>query len=203
MSVTVTNTGAVAVPITSITYSTSGPQPFSQTNNCGSSVAVGAKCTISVVFDPASVGSAAATLSVNAGNGAGTQTVALSGTGIAATYTALPSSLAFGNETTNVASAPKSVTVTNTGTAALPITSITLSTSGTQPFSQTNNCGTLGRGGRELHHQRGVQSGLGGIGHGDPECQRRQWRGDADRGAQRNRYRGDLHGIAELSGIRQ
>jgi hypothetical protein len=142
MSVTVTNTGAVAVPITSITLSTTGSQPFSQTNTCGTSVAVGAKCTISVVFDPASVGSALATLSVNAGNGAGTQTVALSGTGIAATYTALPSSLAFGNETTNVASAPKSVTVTNTGTAALPITSITLSTSGSQPFSQTNNCGS-------------------------------------------------------------
>jgi hypothetical protein len=79
---------------------------------------------------------------VNAGSGAGTQTVALSGTGIAATYTALPTSLAFGNEVTNVASAPKSVTVTNTGNLALPITSITLSTTGSQPFSQTNTCGT-------------------------------------------------------------
>jgi hypothetical protein len=142
MSVTVTNTGAVALPITSITYSTAGSQPFSQTNTCGSSVAVGATCTISVVFNPASVGSAAATLSVNAGSGAGTQTVALSGTGIAATYTVSPTSLAFGNETTSVASAPKSVTVTNTGSAALPITSITLSTPGSQPFSQTNTCGS-------------------------------------------------------------
>ncbi len=141
-SVTVTNSGTVALPITSITLSTTGSQPFSQTNNCGSSVAVGANCTINVVFNPASVGSATATLSVNAGNGAGTQTVALSGTGITATYTASPTSLAFGNEITNVASAPKSVTVANTGTVALPITSITLSTTGSQPFSQTNNCGT-------------------------------------------------------------
>ncbi len=141
-SVTVTNTGAVALPITSITLSTSGSQPFSQTNTCGSSIAVGANCTISVVFNPAVVGSATATLSVNAGSGAGTQTVALSGTGIAATYTASPTSLAFGNEITNVASAPKSVTVTNTGAVALPITSITLSTTGSQPFSQTNTCGS-------------------------------------------------------------
>ena len=95
-----------------------------------------------MVFNPASVGPASATLSVNAGSGAGTQTVALSGTGIAATYTASPTSLAFGNEITNVASAPMSVTVTNTGSAALPITSITLSTTGSQPFSQTNNCGS-------------------------------------------------------------
>jgi hypothetical protein len=141
-SVTVTNTGTAVLPISSITLSTAGSQPFSQTNNCGTSVAVAANCTINVVFNPASVGPASATLSVNAGSGAGTQTVALSGAGIAATYTALPTSLAFGNETTNVASAPKSVTVTNTGTAALPITSITLSTAGSQPLSQTNNCGT-------------------------------------------------------------
>jgi hypothetical protein len=141
-SITVTNTGAVPLPITSITYSTAGSQPFSQTNSCGTSVAVGATCTINVVFNPASVGPATATLSVNAGGGAGTQTVALGGTGIAATYTATPTSVAFGNQLTNVASAPTSVTVTNTGAVALPITSITLSTAGSQPFSQTNTCGT-------------------------------------------------------------
>ena len=140
--VTVTNTGGVALPITSIKLSTSGTQPFSQTNTCGASVAVGANCTINVVFDPASVGAATATLSVNAGGGAGTKTVALSGTGIAPpTYTVSPTSVAFGNELTNVASAPIPVTVTNTGGVALPITSIKLSTSGTQPFSQTNTCG--------------------------------------------------------------
>jgi predicted RecA/RadA family phage recombinase len=91
-SVTVTNTGTVALPITSITLSTTGSQPFSQTNNCGTSVAVGATCTISVVFDPASAESATATLSVNAGNGAGAQIVALSGTGIATLPTTTVSS---------------------------------------------------------------------------------------------------------------
>ena len=141
-SVQVTNTGAVALPITSITLSSSGSQPFSQSNNCGSSVAVGANCTINVVFDPASAGAATATLSIKAGNGAGTQTVGLSGTGVVPTYTASPTSLSFGNELTNVASAPKAVTVTNTGVGALPITSITLSSSGSQPFSQTNTCGS-------------------------------------------------------------
>ena len=88
------------------------------------------------------MGAATATLSINAGNGAGTQTVALSGTGVVPTYTTSPTSLSFGNELTNVASAPKSVTVTNTGAVALPITSITLSSSGSQPFSQTNTCGS-------------------------------------------------------------
>jgi hypothetical protein len=95
-----------------------------------------------VVFDPASAGAATATLSVNAGNGAATQTVALSGTGVLSTYTVSPASLAFGSQLTSVASAPQSVTVTNTGGVALPITSIAVSTSGSQPFSQSNPCPT-------------------------------------------------------------
>jgi hypothetical protein len=97
-SVTVTNTGAVALPISSITLSTSGSQPFSQTNTCGTSLASGASCTIRVVFDPASVGAATATLSIQAGNGAGTRTVALSGTGVVPTLSlaATPTSITIG-----------------------------------------------------------------------------------------------------------
>ncbi len=142
MPVTVTNTGTVALPITSISLSSAGSQPFSQTNTCGTPVAVGATCTINVVFNPASMGSASATLGINAGSAAGTQSVALSGTGIVPTYTASPTSLAFGNQLTNLASKALSVTVTNTGPVALPITSISLSSAGSQPFSQTNTCGT-------------------------------------------------------------
>ncbi len=139
-AVTVTNTGTVALPMTSIALSTLGSQPFSQTNTCGASVAVGASCTISVVFDPSAAGAFTATLSVNVGNG-GAKTVALNGTGIVPTYTVSPASLAFGNQLVSLASAAKTVTVTNTGTLALPMTSIALSTLGSQPFSQTNTCG--------------------------------------------------------------
>ena len=142
MAVTVTNTGAVALPITSVTFSGANPLEFGQTNTCGASVAVAGTCTINVVFKPTTIGSATATLSVNAGNNAGTHTVALSGTGAVPTYSASPTSLAFGNQLTNIASAPKSVTVTNTGAVAVPITSIKLSNTGSQPFSQTNTCGT-------------------------------------------------------------
>jgi hypothetical protein len=81
MLVTVTNTGTVALPITSIMVSGTNPYMFSQTNTCGTSVAVGATCTISVVFKPTSTGSKTAKLNVNAGGGAGTQTVTLTGTG--------------------------------------------------------------------------------------------------------------------------
>ncbi|MGA2190660.1 MAG: choice-of-anchor D domain-containing protein, partial [Steroidobacteraceae bacterium] len=142
MSVTLKNTGTVALPITSVTFSGANPLEFQQTNTCGTSVAVAGTCTISVLFKPTSIGSATAALSVNTGNDAATQSVALSGTGTGPTYTTSPTSVAFGNQLTNVASAPKSVTVTNTGTVALPITSIGLSSAGSQPFSQTNTCGS-------------------------------------------------------------
>jgi hypothetical protein len=104
-------------------------------------VAVGASCTISVVFDPSAAGPGTATLSVNVGNGVATQTVALSGTGVVSTYTVSPTSAAFGNQLVNLASGAKTITVTNTGALTLPITGIALSTSGSQPFSQTNTCG--------------------------------------------------------------
>ncbi|MEJ1964818.1 MAG: choice-of-anchor D domain-containing protein [Gammaproteobacteria bacterium] len=141
MSLTVTNTGVVSLPIASIALSTTGQSPFSQTSNCGTSVAVGAGCTISVVFDPASSGSASATLSINTSGGAGTQTVSLSGTGVVPSYAVSPTSLTFGSQPMNVASAPMSIKVTNTGSVALPIASVALSTASASPFSQTNNCG--------------------------------------------------------------
>ena len=80
-SVTVTNTSAAALPIRNIKLSGINPAQFSQTNTCGTSVAAGTACTISVEFKPTKKTSLTATLSINAGGGAGTQTVALSGTG--------------------------------------------------------------------------------------------------------------------------
>ncbi len=139
--VTVTNTGTVALPITGIVLSGTDASQFSQTTTCGTSLAVGSNCTISVMFKPTSPGSKAATLNVN-GGGAGTQSVALSGVGVVLSYTLSPTALAFGSETTNLASAPLLVTVTNTGTVALPITGIALSGTDASQFSQTTTCGT-------------------------------------------------------------
>ena len=63
MTVTVTNTGVVPLSISGISLSNTSPHPFSQTNNCGSSVAVNGSCTINVVFNPSALGAASATLS--------------------------------------------------------------------------------------------------------------------------------------------
>ena len=140
-SVTVTNTGTQALPITSITLSGANLHEFSQTNNCGTSVALGSSCAINVVFKPTAVGLKKTSVIVNAG-GAGTQTVALSGTGVTTSYTVSPTSLAFGSQPHGTDSAAQPVTVTNTGGVALAVTGITVSGVNLHLFSQTNNCGT-------------------------------------------------------------
>ncbi|MGA2191129.1 MAG: choice-of-anchor D domain-containing protein [Steroidobacteraceae bacterium] len=139
-SVTVTATGALALPIAGITIAGASSPRFSQTNTCGASVEAGASCTIRVVFKPTATGSKAATLKVDPGGGAGPQSIALSGTGIVPTYTLSAASMAFGSAQTGVASAPQVLTLTNTSTLALPITGVTLSGANAAQFAATDNC---------------------------------------------------------------
>jgi probable HAF family extracellular repeat protein len=78
--VTVTNTGAKAAAITSVALTGAAAGQFTQTNNCGKSLAGHATCTIALTFKPTSQGAKTATLSVNGGGG-GLRVVNLSGTG--------------------------------------------------------------------------------------------------------------------------
>jgi chitodextrinase len=80
--VTLTNTGTAPLAISSITISSSAGVYFTQTNDCGTSVAPNANCTINVTFSPGASGPQNATLSI-ADNAPGSpQTVSLSGTGV-------------------------------------------------------------------------------------------------------------------------
>jgi hypothetical protein len=76
-SVTLTNTGDGLLSITSI----AATGDFAETNTCGSSVAAGANCAISVTFTPVANGSLTGTLSINDDAAGSPQTVALKGTG--------------------------------------------------------------------------------------------------------------------------
>ncbi|MGA9056270.1 MAG: SBBP repeat-containing protein [Terriglobia bacterium] len=78
------NTGNTALTLSSIGISGNNYSDFSQTNNCGSSVAAGGSCTINVTFTPSSGGTLTGTLIItdNSNNTTGsTQTVSLSGAG--------------------------------------------------------------------------------------------------------------------------
>jgi len=76
-NVTLTNTGSLAVAISSISSSTE----FPQTNNCPSSLTPAASCAISVSFNPAKNGSRSGTLTVTDNAARSPQTVALKGMG--------------------------------------------------------------------------------------------------------------------------
>jgi hypothetical protein len=136
-TVTVSNPTGSAAAVSSI----AATGDFAQTNTCGSSIAAGGSCTVSVTFSPTAAGARTGTLTVNAGGV--TNTVSLSGTGTSsgggsATLTASPTSVAFGSQAVGSASAAQQVTVTNTGSAAATVSSV----SAGAPFAQTNTCGT-------------------------------------------------------------
>lgn len=83
-TVQLSNAGTAQMTINSISLSGANPADFAQTNNCGSSLAAGASCTISVTFTPLNTGSRSATLVVSDSVTGSPQTAALSGTGTAA-----------------------------------------------------------------------------------------------------------------------
>jgi hypothetical protein len=141
-TITVLSIGGTALPITSINIGGANPFQFAQTNDCGTSLAPGASCTISVTFKPTSVGSKAAILNVTASGGAGNKAVSLSGTGSGSAFTLSTTSLAFGNQALSVTSSAKTITLRSTGVTAVPITSIAIGGTNPGQFAQTNNCGT-------------------------------------------------------------
>jgi hypothetical protein len=76
-TITLSNTGSIAVAISSITSSTE----FPQTNNCPSSLRTSMGCTISVSFKPAKKGSRSGTLAVTDNAAGSPQTVSPRGMG--------------------------------------------------------------------------------------------------------------------------
>jgi subtilase family serine protease len=139
-SMTLTNSGTAALSLTSISFTGTNASSFSQTNTCGTSVAVGATCNITITFAPKSAGSLTANLSV-ADNAPGSpQTVGVSGTGNAIVLSS--KSLAFLASGTGVAAPTQQVTLTNDSNIALSVTGMSITGTNASSFSQTNTCGT-------------------------------------------------------------
>jgi hypothetical protein len=78
---TLTNIGTSSLTIDKISITGKNSKQFLQTNDCGTSLAAGDSCTISVTFEPTKSGSFTPELSVTYKGAASPQTVYLSGTG--------------------------------------------------------------------------------------------------------------------------
>jgi len=80
-TVTLENTGATSLMITSVAVTGANPLDFGSSSNCGSSLAAGNSCTISVTFEPMTTGRLSAILQITDNTRLGSQTVWLAGTG--------------------------------------------------------------------------------------------------------------------------
>lgn len=142
-AVTITNTGGATLTLGTVTTAGTSAGDFAAASTCsGASLAPGSGCTINVTFTPAALTTRSATLSIPSNAAGSPHGVALSGTGTAAPMPAVtlsPTSLAFGNQTTGTTSAARTITLTNSGSAALGISSIAASGAG---FAASPSCPT-------------------------------------------------------------
>jgi len=137
-SAMLSNYGTTTLSLTSIT--TSGD--FSHADTCGPSLAAGASCAITVAFKPTEGGTRTGTLTVTDNAPGSPQRVSLSGTGTVVELN--PTSLQFSCIRICLpvlgchcdCTPSKTTTLTNVGSAALSITSVTI----TGPFGLGNAC---------------------------------------------------------------
>ena len=134
-NIQLTNSGADILNITSITLtgadlsqfalvpSTSGSPQCSFTV---SSLNAGSSCFLGVQFAPTTAGAKSASVSVVDNASGSPQVVILSGTGLGPALTLSPTAVAFGDINLGLTSATSNMQLTNSGTATLNVTSITV-----------------------------------------------------------------------------
>ncbi len=80
-TIALNNSGTAPLDITTIGITGANAGDFSETNNCGTSLAAGASCTITVTFTPGVVGDRSATITITDSASDSPQSIALTGEG--------------------------------------------------------------------------------------------------------------------------
>lgn len=149
--VTLFNGGNATLNISDIALVNAGSNFSISSNSCGPTLAPSASCTVNVTFSPAAAGGAAATLRFTDNAANSPQSVALSGTGVAAPppppppgtpgAVVSPTTLAFADTTVGQSTASKPVTLTNNGDATLNISGVALVNNTPSNFTIASGCG--------------------------------------------------------------
>jgi len=143
MSVTVNNSGTAVLNITNIMLGGANASDFSLSSpTCNSPIAVNSACTLMITFTPQASGLRSATVTVTDNAPGSPQTLALSGTGAATTMgiSFSPADPAFPTITEGTSGAAQTLTVTNSGTGILHVTTVSLAGTNPADFTLTNNC---------------------------------------------------------------
>jgi probable HAF family extracellular repeat protein len=140
-TVRLTNNGTAALGLGSI--SVMGPQAddFNLASACGASLAVSASCTVSISFRPVSVGSKKASISIKDNASGSPQSVALLGSAVAGSAKLSAAQLTFASQSVGTTSGAQTVTLTNSGTVPLTLTSITVKGGQSDDFILAKTCG--------------------------------------------------------------
>ena len=142
----VLNSGNMSLNFSGLNFSEGFVQKSSGGVDCSATTVIetGAECQLSIVYAPITAGQSTGTVTLtdNALNGGNaTQRISLSGTGpVDAQLAASVNFLSFGNVMQGTSSGPRTVTLTNTGTATTLISGIAVILGNTGGFSETNNC---------------------------------------------------------------
>jgi len=139
-TVTLTNTGATALTISSVT----SQGPFSTTTTCKGSVAAGANCVLKVKFLPVAEGPAGGTVTIKDSASTRPQVIDLTGAGTVIDLS--PLKLSFPPQKVGTTSS-QTVTLTNQGSTSVNITAIFVRGTNPNNFAETQTCGaTVGPG---------------------------------------------------------
>jgi alpha-tubulin suppressor-like RCC1 family protein len=141
-TITVTNTGTAALMISSVTLGGANVPSFSITNGCSGSLAAGATCTINAFFMPAGDGAKSASVNIASNAPGSPLMVSLTGTGgiPAPAITTSAASLPFGTEALGLTTAAQNLILTNSGSAPLTVSSVSVAGANPASFSATNGC---------------------------------------------------------------
>ena len=142
-SITVSNSGSALLSFSGLTLTGTAAGDFTRVGSCTptTTLAAGASCTVGFTFTPGALGTRSATLTLTSDAANGNAVLGLSGIGAAVPVPAValtPATIAFGNQTIGVASAARSVTLSNPGSGTLSLSGI----SATAGFAVTHDCGT-------------------------------------------------------------
>lgn len=143
-TITLTANGTQSINISAISIAGAVNNNFTETNNC-STVATNSSCTIGVTFAPTAAGAQAATLQITSNAVNSPSSVTLSGTAFTGGSSPIlqisPSSIAFPPSSTGVASPAQLVTINNTGSGSVTISSVAVTGATGASFAISgNNC---------------------------------------------------------------
>jgi hypothetical protein len=143
--VTLTSSGAAALHISSVTMTGANPGDFAMTSTCSGAIAANASCTVTVTFLPIASGSRNASISIADDAPDSPQIVPIMGTGAGTqtgkpAVTLAPSTVSFASIAQGSTSPAQSITVTNSGTASLHISSVQIGGANPSDFGMNNGC---------------------------------------------------------------